>query len=175
MIEFYKSYFERLATRNKHIGHTADVPAFFYIKDKYNPKAFDDALRSEGKTPALILEKPAYDLTDNSNRNRFKHINGRFSIVISTVAGDQSSIDAAEVLADQIALSIIAKMSEDFDAGGFITLNSGEKQKVFFKITDVPVDPIGPMLQKYYGVTVGFTWNCPLAVSSSPGDWLDNE
>ena len=173
MIEFYKAYFERLATL--HLRHTPEEKAYFYIKDKYNPKAFDDAIKSAGRTPALLVERYTYDVTDNANRNRFRHINGRFSVLVSATAGDQQSVDAAEDLAEQISTSIILKMADDFGGGGFIALDNGDQQRVFFDINQVPVDPIGPVLQKYYGVTVGFIWKCPLKVSVPSGDWLDIE
>lgn len=174
MVEFYKKYFERLARRNRQIAHTDDEPSFFYVKDKYNPKAFDDAIKSAAKTTVFLLERYSFNVTDNANKNDFRHINGRFTALSATVAGDQETIEIAEQLTEKIAISFLKKMREDLGDGGIITLDSGEKQKVFFKLKDLPIDPVGPLLQKYYGVTVGFEWRCPLTGDDSSGDWLDN-
>lgn len=176
MIEFYKTYWERLARRNKHIAHTDEEKAFFYVKDKYNPKAFDDAIKSAAKTTVFLLERYTSGLTDNLNKNYFRQVNGRFTIVLLTETGDQESIELAENKAEAIALSFIKKMNKDFgSSGGKIILDSGEQQPVFFKFEELPVDPVGPLLQKYYGVTVGFPWRCPFPGIEDPGDWLDND
>ena len=178
MIKFYKTYFQRLATQHidiKHVANSRRDEAFFYVKDKYNPGAFDTAIKAAGKTPALLLERFTYDLDSNGNKNCFRHINGRFTIVVNTVAGDEQSIEAAEQLAEKIILSIIAKMEQDFGSGtGSITLDDGESQRVIYTTEQVPVDPVGPMLQKYYGATVGFKWRCPFKGAVNPSDWLDN-
>jgi len=174
MIEFYKTYFKRLAQRHKFIRHTEEEPSFFYIKDKYNPKAFDDAIKSSANGRAMLLERYTFDLDDNGTRNNFRHINGRFTIVLGSIAGDQDSIDQAQAAAEEICLSFLLKMKEDLENGGVITLDSGEKQKVFFKMSKIPADPVGPMLQKYHGVTVGFKWNCPFSGGVNAGDWLDS-
>lgn len=174
MIEFYKKYFEDLAKRHTLIQHTEEEPAFFYIKDKYNPKAFDDAIKNAVKSRVMLLERYTFDLDDNGTRNNFRHINGRFTIVLGSIAGDQDTIDQAQAEAEQICLSILLKMKDDLENGGTIELESGAKQKVFFKLSKVPLDPVGPMLQKYYGVTVGFLWKCPLSGAGNPGDWLNS-
>lgn len=174
MIEFYKKYFERLARRQTSILHTDEAPAFFYIKDKYNPKAFDDAIKNAAKLPAILLERYTYDLDDNGSRNNFRHINGRFTIVLGSEIGNQQSIDRAQGKAEEICTSILLKMKDDLENGGTIELESGAKQKVFFKLSNVPADPVGPMLQQYYGVTVGFIWKCPLSGAVNPADWLNS-
>ncbi|WP_343524395.1 hypothetical protein [Pedobacter sp.] len=174
MITHYRTYFERLAKNHPDILHEDDNRAFFYIKDKYNIKAFDDAIKSAGKTPALLLERYTSDASANKNNNRFRHFNGRFSLLCSTEAGDDSTIEAAEIKAENIILSILVKMLEDFGNGGGSIDIDGDIKQVFYDFEELPIDPIGPVLVKYYGATVGFKWRCPLTASDTAVDWQNN-
>jgi hypothetical protein len=174
MVKFYKKYFERIAANHPDILHKPDAKAYFYIKDKYNLKAFDDAIKSAAKTPALLLERYTQDVTANRKNNRFRHIDGRFSILVNTVAGDESTIETAEERAEKIIISIIKKMEDDFGAGGGSITIDNESQMVFFDLEELPIDPIGPILNKYYGATVGFKWRCPLKATDAMVAWQNN-
>lgn len=170
MKEFYKKYFEALATSSVDIQHTATDIAFFYINDKYSLKPFDDAIRSAAKTPAFLLERYTADIDDNGNENHFDHINGRFSILIKTERGNRQSEEDADELAENIAKKIIKKMRKDLK--DMVPFTIGDlTRKVQFKIQRVSIDPIGPIAGEYYGVTVGFLWRCPLSVAVQEADW----
>lgn len=170
MIEFYKKYFKNLAINCVHIAHTEEEPAFFYVSDKYNLKAFDDAIKSAAKTPAMLLERYSLDLDDNGNQNHFDNIQGRFTILLKTEVGDQQSIELVEIEAERIAKIILKKMRLDFFGIEEVTIGD-LTAKVQFKIKRVQIDAVGPVNGSYYGVSVGFTWNCPLSVNVNDADW----
>lgn len=173
MLKHYKAYFEHLAVLSTDIAHNAEDPSYFYIADKYNPKAFDDALKNvTGDRPIMLLERYVSDADDNGNRNRFLHVQGRFTIVCRTEIGNGESVEDAQQLSELVALKIMAKMASDFELYGTIDVD-GQLQKVFYKEEKIPMDPVGPIFQKYHGVTVGFEWRCPLMVKHIDGDWQD--
>lgn len=173
MLKHYKAYFERVAIASPDIAHMEEDPSYFYIADKYNPKAFDDALKNvTGERPILLLERYVSDADDNANRNRFLHVQGRFTIVCSSEVGNRQSIEEAQYLSETVALKVLAKMAADFEVYGTINVD-GQLQKVFYNEEKIPMDPVGPMFQKYYGITVGFEWRCPLMVKHIAGDWQE--
>jgi hypothetical protein len=172
MIKYYKHYFERLASKRL-LSHTPQEPAFFYVKDVYNPAAFDNALRSCAKTPALLLEKYTYSLDDNNNRNTFKYLTCRFNILTKGEVGDEERIEAAHAQCELIAEKFIAKMKTDLSGGATIKISETDQSpKVFFEIKNVKVEPV-EMDGNYYGVTVGFTLKVALSVKEDPNDWAD--
>lgn len=175
MKKYYKYYFEQLAIRNKLIAHDPtkdDQVAFFFLKDKYDLNEFDNAIKSVGKTPAMLAENYFYDVEDNNSRNYFQYINGRFNIIDKADVGDQQSIDDVQTRCETIAQDIIAKMREELQEGADITIpDVGTSKMVFFAMQKIKVDFVGPMSTSYYGVTVGFTWKVPFPGRSNPDNW----
>lgn len=172
MLRFYKHFFKSLAIANGQIAHTDAEPSYFYIRDKYNPDAFDDAIKNLGKDTCFLLESISYKTSNGNSRNYFKHPLGRFNIIARADIGDDDSISAAEELCESIADEFISKMRELLEEGAAITIAPGDSSSlVFFTVNDVSVDPIGPMNINYYGVSVGFTLKTPLKGNSNPAKW----
>lgn len=172
MRKYYKYYFLSLASADLQIAHTVDQKAFFFIKDIYNPDAFDNAVRSAGKSPCLLLENYRTKLTDGNNRNYFKHLYGRFNILTNVETGNDDSIEAAQELCEDIAEDLLAKMREGLQEGSTIEINADNiSKKVFFPMQEIEIDPIGPISSNYYGVSVSFYWKTPGKGSSNPLNW----
>lgn len=171
-IKIYKYLFTRLATVNADLQHTEEKPAYFFVKDKYDTEAFDNALSYAGSN-ALLLEAYSRKDSDNNNRNYFKQLLCRFTVLASAEIGSQETIDDAQEKSENIAEEIIFKLREIFEQGAGITMpeNGGSSGPLFFKLNDVMYDPVGPMNTNYYGVTVGFTLNAQLKAKSNPQKW----
>lgn len=173
MEAFYKSYFENLARTNKRILHTDNQPAFFYIDDKYNPEAFDNAIKSMAKTPALLLEQYGYEADESGNRTYIKDIMGQFNILIKTQKGERATIEFARSESEAIADLIIARMRKDFEAFDAFQLADGsDTRRIQYKVK-CKVEPIGPINADYYGVTVLFKWNTPFTAQATSDEWTD--
>ena len=173
MLDYYKKYFNDLATLSADILHTEESKSFFYVDDKYSIEAFDNAIKSAAKTPALLLEQYTSDLDDNTNEIHFEHLSGRFTILLKAIVGDSASKELARTTAEGIAQKFLFRMRKDLKDGGIIVLPNLSQRKAFFKIQKVSIDPVGPINVNYYGVTVGFIWRCPLLAAVSNLDWTD--
>lgn len=172
MIKFYIYYFQQLAILNKLIASTDEEEAFFFVQDPYDLDAFDTAIRSAGKTPALLLENYSADTTSAGSRNYFKQHNGRFTILHKADAGDKASIQEAQRICEQVADQLLIRMREDLLQGGKIVISQQETSPtVFFEIDKVKFDFVGPISADYYGVTVGFPFKIQFNGVYDAGAW----
>jgi hypothetical protein len=162
MLKYYKHYFKGLAISNEQIAHTDEEEAYFFVRDKYNPDAFDQAIRNSAKTPAMLLEPYSTKLSDGNSRNNFKFLQGRFNILEKVDNGDEQSIEDAQEHCESIAEDLLLSMLEDLGEGMIITVAPGDASKrVWFKNEDITIDQIGPICLEYYGVSVGFSLKTP--------------
>lgn len=170
MEQFYRSYFENLASKSKLIK------SFYYINDRYNLASFDNAVKSvQGQTPTFLLEQYSYDVAEGSapSRNYIKTLNGQFNILLKTTAGQQSSIEAARATGEMIADRYIGRMRRDFDSGQPIILDDDTQSgNVFYKVS-AKCEPIGPINADYYGIACLFSWYTSFGVPVSSDDWTD--
>jgi hypothetical protein len=173
MKKYYKGYFIKLATQNLDIAHTENDPAFFFIKDRFNLEEFDNAIRSAGHTPAVLLENYSFDKEDSgSAKNYWKFLSCRFNVLAKAEVGNEASIDEAQTYCESIAEEIIDKMREQLQDGMTFELTPGDKSpRIFFPVQNIKGDFIGPISTDYYGVTVGFTWKTKNASTSNPAKW----
>ncbi len=169
MEEYYKAYFANLVSVSNHLV------AFYYINDRYNMDAFDNAVKSVGQTPALLLEQYDYETGDTGTRNYRKTLQGQFNILVKTIKGNQASIESAHSFGEQIADMVIARMWNDFSGGGTITNpdDNTVSGTIFFNRAKAKVQAIGPVNADYYGVSCVFNWETPVTMQVSSDDWSD--
>lgn len=165
---FYKAYFDNLVAQSRRLK------AFYFINDRYNLSAFDDAVKSIGLTPALLLEQYDYEIADKGSRNFMKSLQGQFNILIKTTQGKQSTIDDAHTTGEKIADVIIARMRRDFDGGYTVAPDDASMSgTVFFREIKAKVQAIGPISADYYGVGVIFTWENGFVEPVDNTEWND--
>lgn len=172
MRKYYRFYFNQLAISNKQLAFSSDRKSFVFIKDIYNPDAFDAALKSAACSPCLLLENYRTKLGDGNNRNYFKHLLGRFNVVAKVETGSEASIEDIQEQCEYLAEELIAKMREQLEEGSTIQIDADNtSKKVWFPVQDIEIDPIGPISTSYYGVTVSFFWKTPGRGKSNPANW----
>lgn len=165
-LEQYISYFENLAKMSRDIAHNpaAGRESFFVVENPFDLSAIDNAIRDTLQLPALLLDIPDLDPSDNGSANFTEQIDGTFAIVKEN-QGDRSLVQS-ECL--EIAKKFLFRMLKDSKER---KIDPGKR--VHLSLSDSQYTPIGPIAANYYGYLIAFRFTATFGPAVRAEDWQD--
>lgn len=160
-----KSYFENLATKHATLQHSPENPSFFYIDNPYELTAIDAALRNMTAEIALLVDTPERNLDDNLSNNYVESINIQFTILKKE--NDSTLLLEARDAVLPVINDFLVKIRQNASDRSLVGSSLNR-----MRITNVKIDPVGPMNLEWYGYTVIITVACPLALNTNDAIWL---
>jgi hypothetical protein len=167
----YESYFEDLATRFIPIGHTPEVRRFAMMDI--------DEIISLAKTgmdmdhPCLILENPEGKMEYKHDRILDENL-GAFHIIKRVSRGDATKKREVMDLTKAIGTKLVAKMQLD-KIGRFKGDNTIPRMILYFNLSEVSYNKIGPIFSDCYGWRFTFELGQEDQLPYDADDWLPVE
>lgn len=158
-IEEIVNYFKGIATEHKEILHSENEPHFFRDMDEAIEK-----LKSKSYLPAFILGPPVFDVADKNQDNTYDEHSLSFLLVDYVSMDDfKGKIKVYDKML-RIGRDIIARMR--YEA---CTCDDSIKQ---FETDRVHIEPVGPILDNYYGMIFEFYMMDFVDLEYDSGKWL---
>jgi hypothetical protein len=155
-IDFYKEYFETIATNNIAIGHTVETPHYCIM-------ILDDLFSKSRKLnyPALCVQDAYVKLHDYNSAQHTAKVKGAFVILDNVGRGGSDEQTAAVADCTEIANDIIKKMKND------------RKKFVFTDLTieAFEITIIGPVNGDCYGVLVDYEFEHTISLAFDESKW----
>lgn len=166
-LETYINYFENLARASRDIGHNPEAGkhSFFVVENPFDNAPIDEALRNTLQLPALLLDVPDMDPSDNGSMNHTEQIDGTFAIVKEKV--DESLVEIQNECLE-IGKRFFSRMLKDYREK---KIDPGKM--VHFQLSDCQYSPIGPMAANFYGYLFTFRFVCPFQSAVTDDFWSD--
>jgi hypothetical protein len=163
----YENYLRTLAEKFKGIGHTEEAPRFALMD-------IDDII-SLTKTeldmdfPCMILENPEGKLEYKHDRIKDQNL-GAFMIIKRATRGDAAMKRQVMNMAKEIGTKIVAKMQVD-KVSRFKGDNTVPKLVLYFDLSQVDYNKIGPIFSDCYGWRFEFEIGQEDALPYDEADW----
>jgi hypothetical protein len=155
-IDFYKEYFETIATNNIAIGHTAEEPHYCIM-------ILDDLMTKQRSLnyPALCIQDAYIKLTDFKAAQHAARVKGAFTVINNVGRGGFQEQTNAVADCTEIANDIIKKMKND------------RKKLVFVDLTieAFEITIIGPVNGDCYGVLVDYEFEHTINLGFDESKW----
>jgi hypothetical protein len=155
-IDFYKEYFETVATNNIAIGHTAEAPHYCIM-------ILDDLLTKQRNLnyPALCVQDAYVRLKDFGSAQHSAKVKGAFVVMENVGRGGVEEQTDAVAACTEIANDIIKKMKNDRKKLVFVDLS----------IEAFEITIIGPVNGDCYGVLVDYEFEHTINMGFDESKW----
>lgn len=154
-----KQYFEGFATYHTLIRHAKNEKHFFFDhEDAINN------LRDSMNCPAVIMGPPEFTPYERHRDNQ-QEVTGTTLIIVDKVTREnQAEKEAAYDKCKTIAVDFIRRLIRD---------EQNQQTIIAFEPENCTIDPVGPILDDFYGVALDITFNTIQSLEYEPNNWID--
>lgn len=161
------AYYEKLAKSHHLIAHQVDgKKAFFEINEVFDLNNFDEALRTATGTTVMLITASESQLDDNNSESHNEELECEIYLLQRKKTGvSEKDIRTA---CKQILKEVLGRTKRDSRSQSIVP---GER--INFRISQIPVQKVGPMKLEWYGYQAVLRFTCPFGYTVDSGTWTD--
>jgi hypothetical protein len=153
------NYFKAMAVAHKLVRHTDNEKHFF----RDHTEAIE-LLRDAFNCPAVIMGPPDFTPYERHRDNQQETTGISLIIVTQVSVNDTDQKQSAMDTCKQIANDFVSRMIRD---------EQNQDPIIAFEPDNCVIDPVGPILDNFYGVSLDITFNTILSLDYNSDNWLD--